>query len=170
MLKKTPFVRFRPRENFWSYYFRAYPETHGPGPRMSLGHQKTGREARYYEVIEGDIWILECWRWASVGEKNLRINLKWSLVVFITSNYTGNSEIMQGCKDAGIPAFGTLWDFVSPFCWWFVVELKILCFVASDHVCCAFVFVLHRQHRSWAHCSQQKSFRKLFYISFTIAA
>lgn len=32
-------------------------------------------------------------------------------VVFITSNYTGNSEIMQGCKDAGIPAFGTLWDF-----------------------------------------------------------
>jgi hypothetical protein len=20
---------------------------------------------------------------------------------------------MQGCKDAGIPAFGTLWDFVS---------------------------------------------------------
>lgn len=45
-------------------------------------------------------------------------------VVFITSNYVGNSEIMQGCKEAGIPAFGTLWDFVSyssrlalhPFC------------------------------------------------------
>ncbi|KAH8983546.1 hypothetical protein EDB86DRAFT_2811455 [Lactarius hatsudake] len=35
-------------------------------------------------------------------------------VVFITSNYIGNSEIMQGCKEAGIPAFGTLWDFVSP--------------------------------------------------------
>ncbi|KAH9171512.1 hypothetical protein EDB89DRAFT_1852291 [Lactarius sanguifluus] len=34
-------------------------------------------------------------------------------VVFITSNYVGNSEIMQGCKEAGIPAFGTLWDFVS---------------------------------------------------------
>lgn len=33
-------------------------------------------------------------------------------VVFITSNYIGNSEIMQGCKEAGIPAFGTLWDFV----------------------------------------------------------
>jgi len=32
-------------------------------------------------------------------------------VVFITSNYNGNSEIMQGCKEAGIPAFGTLWDF-----------------------------------------------------------
>ncbi|KAF8478978.1 hypothetical protein DFH94DRAFT_35118 [Russula ochroleuca] len=32
-------------------------------------------------------------------------------VVFITSNYIGNSEIMQGCKEAGIPAFGTLWDF-----------------------------------------------------------
>ncbi|KAI9457759.1 hypothetical protein BJY52DRAFT_1374377 [Lactarius psammicola] len=37
-------------------------------------------------------------------------------VVFITSNYIGNSEIMQGCKEAGIPAFGTLWDFVSHFC------------------------------------------------------
>ncbi|KAI9433999.1 hypothetical protein H4582DRAFT_2081671 [Lactarius indigo] len=34
-------------------------------------------------------------------------------VVFITSNYVGNSEIMRGCKEAGIPAFGTLWDFVS---------------------------------------------------------
>lgn len=36
-----------------------------------------------------------------------------SVVVFITSNYVGNSELMQGCKEAGIPAFGTLWDFVS---------------------------------------------------------
>lgn len=32
-------------------------------------------------------------------------------VVFITSNYIGNSEIMEGCKEAGIPCFGTLWDF-----------------------------------------------------------
>jgi hypothetical protein len=32
-------------------------------------------------------------------------------VVFITSNYIGNSEIMQGCKEANIPCFGTLWDF-----------------------------------------------------------
>ncbi|KXN82504.1 hypothetical protein AN958_02355 [Leucoagaricus sp. SymC.cos] len=36
-------------------------------------------------------------------------------VVFITSNYVGNSEIMQGCKETGIPAFGTLWDFVRLF-------------------------------------------------------
>ncbi|PCH38375.1 hypothetical protein WOLCODRAFT_97002 [Wolfiporia cocos MD-104 SS10] len=34
-------------------------------------------------------------------------------VVFITSNYTGNSEMMQACKEEGIPCFGTLWDFVS---------------------------------------------------------
>ncbi|RDX48359.1 hypothetical protein OH76DRAFT_1352608 [Lentinus brumalis] len=34
-------------------------------------------------------------------------------VVFITSNYVGNSEMMEGCKEAGIPCFGTLWDFVS---------------------------------------------------------
>ncbi|KAJ3513424.1 hypothetical protein NLJ89_g2954 [Agrocybe chaxingu] len=32
-------------------------------------------------------------------------------VVFITSNYLGNREMMEGCKEAGIPAFGTLWDF-----------------------------------------------------------
>ncbi|KAF8531749.1 hypothetical protein JB92DRAFT_3080866 [Gautieria morchelliformis] len=32
-------------------------------------------------------------------------------VVFVTSNMQGNSEIMQGCKEANIPAFGTLWDF-----------------------------------------------------------
>lgn len=38
-----------------------------------------------------------------------------STVVFITSNYIGNSEIMEGCKEAGIPAFGTLWDFVRTF-------------------------------------------------------
>ncbi|TFK55255.1 hypothetical protein OE88DRAFT_1710897 [Heliocybe sulcata] len=32
-------------------------------------------------------------------------------VIFITSNWQGNQEIMAGCKEAGIPAFGTLWDF-----------------------------------------------------------
>lgn len=32
-------------------------------------------------------------------------------VVFITSNLQGNTEMMEGCKAAGIPAFGTLWDF-----------------------------------------------------------
>jgi hypothetical protein len=51
-------------------------------------------------------------------------------VVFITSNWQGNKEMMEGCKQAGIPAFvgvimnlslpcfvdlfgtkGTLWDF-----------------------------------------------------------
>jgi hypothetical protein len=47
-----------------------------------------------------------------------------SAVVFITSNYIGNSEIMQGCMEAGIPVFGTLWDFVGVVfaifseCWW----------------------------------------------------
>ncbi|KAJ6592415.1 hypothetical protein B0H19DRAFT_1278904 [Mycena capillaripes] len=32
-------------------------------------------------------------------------------VVFITSNMGGNTEMMEGCKKEGIPAFGTLWDF-----------------------------------------------------------
>ena len=37
---------------------------------------------------------------------------KLPVVVFITSNYIGNTEIMQGCKENNIPCFGTLWDFV----------------------------------------------------------
>ncbi|KAF4976238.1 hypothetical protein FZEAL_7076 [Fusarium zealandicum] len=32
-------------------------------------------------------------------------------VVFITTNKQGNHELMEGCLTAGIPAFGTLWDF-----------------------------------------------------------
>ncbi|KAH9946290.1 uncharacterized protein BXZ73DRAFT_95794 [Epithele typhae] len=32
-------------------------------------------------------------------------------VIFITSNFIGNTEMMEGCKEAGIPCFGTLWDF-----------------------------------------------------------
>ncbi|KAF4987796.1 hypothetical protein FDECE_15289 [Fusarium decemcellulare] len=32
-------------------------------------------------------------------------------VIFITSNMKGNDEMMQGCREAGMHAFGTLWDF-----------------------------------------------------------
>ncbi|XP_006461238.1 hypothetical protein AGABI2DRAFT_204879 [Agaricus bisporus var. bisporus H97] len=32
-------------------------------------------------------------------------------VIFITSNWQGNKDMMEGCKEAGIPAIGTLWDF-----------------------------------------------------------
>ncbi|KAG4443411.1 hypothetical protein IFR05_001090 [Cadophora sp. M221] len=32
-------------------------------------------------------------------------------VIFITSNMRGNDEMMQGCRAAGLHAFGTLWDF-----------------------------------------------------------
>ncbi|KAJ7496960.1 hypothetical protein FB451DRAFT_209097 [Mycena latifolia] len=40
------------------------------------------------------------------------VYVKWGAeVVFITSNLGGNTEMMQGCKKEGIPAFGTLWDF-----------------------------------------------------------
>ena len=56
--------------------------------------------------------------WQAEGENLLLLDsspilTKIGVVVFITSNYQGNSEIMQGCKEAGIPVFGTLWDFVS---------------------------------------------------------
>ncbi|KAK4447143.1 hypothetical protein QBC34DRAFT_468466 [Podospora aff. communis PSN243] len=32
-------------------------------------------------------------------------------VIFITSNKQGNDEMMQGCAEIGLHAFGTLWDF-----------------------------------------------------------
>ncbi|KAG9000656.1 hypothetical protein FRB94_005309 [Tulasnella sp. JGI-2019a] len=32
-------------------------------------------------------------------------------VIFITSNLGGNTEMMEGCRSLGMPAFGTLWDF-----------------------------------------------------------
>jgi len=32
-------------------------------------------------------------------------------VIFITSNMQGNDEMVQGCRAAGLHAFGTLWDF-----------------------------------------------------------
>ena len=42
-----------------------------------------------------------CWRLTRVlGSCLHHLELRWS-------------EIMQGCKEAGIPAFGTLWDFVG---------------------------------------------------------
>ncbi|KAI0041348.1 hypothetical protein FA95DRAFT_1501625 [Auriscalpium vulgare] len=40
------------------------------------------------------------------------VHASWQAeVVFITSNYQGNQDLMEGCKEAGIHAFGTLWDF-----------------------------------------------------------
>jgi hypothetical protein len=57
----------------------------------------------------------------TIGRQKVKINrdkiqreqylISCDLVVFITSNYQGNQEIMEGCKEAGIHAFGTLWDF-----------------------------------------------------------
>ncbi len=52
------------------------------------------------------------------GERDLYLGLillTQSAVIFITSNYVGNFEMLHGCKEAGIPAFGTLWDFVREF-------------------------------------------------------
>jgi hypothetical protein len=64
-------------------------------------------------------------------------------VVFITSNYIGNTEIMEGCKESGIPAFGTLWDFVSfdPLrsnVSILTTELvrELFVFVVVTHICC----------------------------------
>lgn len=35
--------------------------------------------------------------------------ISWNAeVVFITSNWQGNKEMMEGCKEAGIPAFVSL--------------------------------------------------------------
>lgn len=36
---------------------------------------------------------------------------QWSAeVVIVTSNPRGTNEIVNGCKDVGIPAFGPIWD------------------------------------------------------------
>lgn len=57
--------------------------------------------------------------WNAEGSYTIHLNDAIGLthpsfsVVFITSNYIGNTEMMQGCKEADIPCFGTLWDFVS---------------------------------------------------------
>lgn len=56
---------------------------------------------------------MECGRYGLCSPDDFNTNC--FSVVFITSNYIGNSEIMEGCKEAGIPAFGTLWDFVGIF-------------------------------------------------------
>lgn len=39
--------------------------------------------------------------------------ISWNAeVVFITSNWQGNKEMMEGCKEAGIPAFVRGLDFL----------------------------------------------------------
>lgn len=55
--------------------------------------------------------------WNAEGKSSLIPSFRcfdtdFPIVVFITSNYTGNTEMMQGCKENNIPCFGTLWDFV----------------------------------------------------------
>jgi hypothetical protein len=40
--------------------------------------------------------------------KRLCFDVDYFLVVFITSNYVGNREMMVGCRKLGIPAFGQL--------------------------------------------------------------
>lgn len=56
-----------------------------------------------YEVCAGrpDTMKLLKDTWESFGAE----------VIFITSNMSGNDEMMQGCRQAGLHAFGTLWDF-----------------------------------------------------------
>ena len=80
-----------------------------------MGFQETRREARCYEASEGGVCLLEGGRYvAFVNTPPRHYVPTLSIprpVVFITSNSQGNSEIMQGCKEAMIPAFGTLWDF-----------------------------------------------------------
>ena len=55
--------------------------------------------------------------WGAEGEQTSLIELIYQTanffvsVIFITSNWDGNQEIMEGCKERGMHAFGTLWDF-----------------------------------------------------------
>lgn len=54
--------------------------------------------------------------------------------MFITSNYVGNFEIQHGCKALGIPAFGTLWDFVSHYSTREFVTILMLS-ISNSQVC-----------------------------------
>jgi hypothetical protein len=83
-----------------------------------VGFEAQGRQARYDEDLERGVSLLGSRRSCLVVHftyypADALTHISSSAVVFITSNYIGNSEIMQGCKEAGIPAFGTLWDFVG---------------------------------------------------------
>ena len=54
---------------------------------------------KYWDAEGNNVWLL--------GFSNSHA----MIVLFITSNYQGNQEIMEGCKEEGLHAFGTLWDF-----------------------------------------------------------
>jgi hypothetical protein len=64
---------------------------------------------------------------------------KLPIVVFITSNYTGNTEMMQGCKENNIPCFGTLWDFVRILFSQFVDHSNGCC--SENTLLCAFTYI-----------------------------
>lgn len=46
----------------------------------------------------------------SLYRNNLTCSYSPPLVVIITSNPKGNEELMQGCKENDMHAFGPLWD------------------------------------------------------------
>lgn len=81
------------------------------GPeRLTLWDSKErGKESRTFEVLCPP-WVLT--KFAGEGGRPDVMKLikeayyAWGAeVVFITSNWQGNKEMMEGCKEAGIPAF-----------------------------------------------------------------
>ncbi|KAJ6512823.1 hypothetical protein C8R45DRAFT_1087939 [Mycena sanguinolenta] len=83
----------------------------------------SGQEKTFGKTISGLIHALPpqqytLWDSKARGERPDVMKLiketyiSWNAeVVFITSNFGGNREMMEGCKEEGIPVFGTLWDF-----------------------------------------------------------
>ena len=48
--------------------------------------------------------------WFAMTSSDIELIWRYVAVVIITSNPKGNAELMQGCKENGMHAFGPLWD------------------------------------------------------------
>lgn len=51
------------------------------------------------------------WGRPNVPEMTVKEAKRWGgEVVIVTSNPSGSRDVVNGCKAAGIPAFGPIWD------------------------------------------------------------
>lgn len=55
--------------------------------------------------------ILLCFGRPNVSQLSVDTARNWETeVVIVTSNPEGSRDVVNACKDAGIPAFGPIWD------------------------------------------------------------
>jgi hypothetical protein len=99
--------RLRPGKNFWADNRKPHSQASWQGAMLSLGFQGKG----YVHTPRGSISLSNLCGCLLGGRPDVMKLVReayyaWGAeVVFITSNYQGNKEIMEGCKSEGIPAF-----------------------------------------------------------------